>query len=82
MSPTQCRAARAILGITQAVLAARAGITRATLNNFERQDRGGPDSAPRKTTSLATRMRIAAALEAEGIAFIREGGVRVRSGGC
>lgn len=41
LSPADCRAARARLGLTQAELARRAGISRATLVNFEK-GRGEP----------------------------------------
>jgi uncharacterized protein len=41
LSPADCRAARARLGLTQAELARRAGISRATLVNFEK-GRGAP----------------------------------------
>lgn len=41
LTPADCRAARARLGLTQAELARRAGISRATLVNFEK-GRGEP----------------------------------------
>lgn len=44
LSPANCRAARARLGLTQAELARRAGMSRATLVNFEK-GRGEPHRA-------------------------------------
>lgn len=41
LTPADCRAARARLGLTQAELARRAGLSRATLVNFEK-GRGAP----------------------------------------
>lgn len=55
----QIRAARAMLNIKQSELAAKAGISLATLNNIER----GADSR------VSTLQKIAQALESEGIEF-------------
>lgn len=61
ISPDQCRAARALLGWTQAELARRAATFRANVVAFE----GG------QATSALTRRRIQEALESAGVAFIR-----------
>lgn len=65
MTPGQCRAARAILNLEQADLAGRAGVARATLIDFEKEQR-----APRESTVAAIR----SALEAAGVEFIAENG--------
>jgi transcriptional regulator with XRE-family HTH domain len=59
-SPAQCRAARALLGWTQAALAAEAGVGQRTVADFERGCRG---VQPRTLRSIA------AALEAAGVEF-------------
>ncbi len=71
MTPSQCRAARALLNLEQLEVAARAGIARATLIDFERAER-----IPRPATVAAIR----AALEAAGVAFLdpNGGGAGVR----
>lgn len=61
VSPAQCRAARAILFWTQAMLADRAGVARKTIADFERNSR---------TLHIRTRRAIATALEGAGIRFI------------
>lgn len=75
ISPQQIRGARAMLGLTQADLAAAAGLSATALNNIER---GSAD--PRASTLKA----IQAALEAAGVEFIPENGggagVRLRKG--
>lgn len=65
MSPAQCRAARALLGMEQGELATASGIARATVIDFEKGDR-----TPRAATVSALR----AALEAAGVHFIAENG--------
>jgi DNA-binding XRE family transcriptional regulator len=65
MTPGQCRAARAILNLEQAELAERAGVARATLIDFEKEQR-----APRGRTVAAIRT----ALEEAGVEFIDENG--------
>ena len=65
MSPEQCRAARAILNLEQSDVAARAGIARATLIDYEKGQR-----VPRTKTIAAVR----AALEAAGVEFLDENG--------
>jgi predicted nucleotidyltransferase/DNA-binding XRE family transcriptional regulator len=71
LTPEMCRAGRALLGITQAQLARRSGVSRLTVAHFER--------AARKPipASLAA---IRSALEASGIALL-PGGAIVRSQG-
>lgn len=74
MSPSQCRAARALLRLEQAELAKTAQIAVSTLIDFEAERR-----TPRKATVAAIR----AALEGAGITFIDSNGggpgVRLRS---
>ena len=65
MTPAQCRAARALLGIEQGEVAKAAGIARATLIDFEKEQR-----VPRVATLGAIRV----ALEAAGVEFIPENG--------
>jgi predicted transcriptional regulator len=75
--PQQIRGARAMLGLTQAELAKRAGISTTGLNNIE-SGTGDP-----KASTLAA---IKNALESAGIEFIAENGggagVRLRKGGA
>jgi transcriptional regulator with XRE-family HTH domain len=66
MTPETCRAARSLLGLSQAELAARAKISVVTLRNYE----NGTTEAP----SHATWLRIKRALEQAGIKFIDENG--------
>lgn len=65
ISPKQIKAARALLGFTQADLAERAGLSATGLNNIES---GGTD--PRASTLRA----IQEALEAAGVQFIAQNG--------
>ncbi len=60
-TPAQCRAARALLNWTQAVLAERAGVARKTIADFELATR---------TLHIRTRRDITATLEAAGIEFL------------
>jgi predicted transcriptional regulator len=69
ITPEQIRGARAMLGLTQAELAKRAGISTTGLNNVE-----GGDSDPRASTLRA----IQQALESVGVEFTNGGGVRLR----
>jgi transcriptional regulator with XRE-family HTH domain len=71
LSPAQCRAARALLDMTQPDLAGRAGLGLSTIVDFERSRR----SIPRETAQL-----IRDALEKLGVELIDEngGGVGVR----
>ena len=74
MTPSQCRAARALLDITQPQLAAAAGVSPSTLRDFESGKR-----VPIANNLAAIR----AALEAAGIVFIEPDelgpGVRLRN---
>lgn len=61
VSSAQCRAARALLGWTQATLADRAGVARKTVAHFEIGRRG---------LMARTRRDIMATLEQAGIEFV------------
>lgn len=65
LSPDQCRAARALLGISQEQLCEIAGVTRAPLADFE----GGKTKPYARTLGA-----IKAALEVSGVEFIDENG--------
>jgi DNA-binding XRE family transcriptional regulator len=65
LSPAQCRAARAILGWTQADLAERAALARKTIADFEMNVR---------SLQFRTRRDITATFEGVGIQFIWAGG--------
>lgn len=65
LTPEQIRGARAMLGITQAELAKRAGLSTTGLNNIEK------GSADPKASTLRA---IQAALEEAGVQFIAENG--------
>lgn len=65
ITPAQLRAARALVGLKQADLAAAAGVSLATLNNIERAI-----SDPRVSTMDALQR----ALEAAGVIFVAENG--------
>lgn len=65
ISPQQIRGARAMLGLTQAILANAAGISTTALNNIER------GAADPKASTLAAIQR---ALEDAGVEFIPENG--------
>ena len=65
MTPSQIRGARGMLGMTQAELAAAAGMSTTALNNIER---GAAD--PKASTLVA----IQKALEAAGVVFVAENG--------
>lgn len=72
LTPAQCRAARALLGWTQAILADRAGVARRTIAHFE---------VGRRVLLVRTRREIAATLERAGIEFVwpmQTGGEGVR----
>ncbi|WP_394889569.1 helix-turn-helix domain-containing protein [Mesorhizobium sp. AaZ16] len=75
ITPEQIRGARAMIGLTQADLARRAGISTTGLNNIES---GGTD--PKASTLRA----IQTALESAGVIFVAENGegpgVRLRKG--
>jgi transcriptional regulator with XRE-family HTH domain len=61
----QCRAARALLDISRDALAERAGVASRTIADFE--------SGKREPIN-ATKAAIRAALETDGVEFIRENG--------
>jgi DNA-binding transcriptional regulator YiaG len=77
MSPAQCRAARALLGITQTELAETAGLGLSTVVDFEKQ---------RRIVSGEAIQEMKLALEKRGILFLEtngEGeGVRLRRRGA
>src|SRR4051812_39478208 len=60
-SPAQCRAARALLGWTQATLAERSSVARKTIAEFE---------IGARQLRFRTRRDITAALEAGGLVFL------------
>lgn len=65
ISPEQCRAARAVLDLTQTDLAKAAGLGRSTVADYERVDR---------MPSPASLSALRDALEAAGVAFIDPNG--------
>ena len=65
MTPSQCRAARALINLTQPRLADAAGVGLSTVVDFEKSRRAVSDLA---------REAIHAALEAAGVEFIAENG--------
>lgn len=75
MTPAQCRAARALIQLTQSALADAAGVSLSTVVDFEKERRQVA------TPSIAA---IRAALEAAGVIFVDENGegagVRLRKG--
>lgn len=74
MSPAQCRAGRALIGMEQRALARAAGIAVSTLIDFE---------AERRSPRAATVATIRAALEKAGVEFTNsvQPGVRLRARG-
>ncbi len=71
MTPAQCRAARALIGLEQGALAEAAKVARSTVVDFEREAR-----TPRARSVAALR----SALEAAGVEFLdpNGGGAGVR----
>lgn len=67
LTPEQCRAGRAIAGMSQQDLADASEVAKATIANFETGNR-----KPYKRTLVA----LQAALEAQGVIFTEDGGVR------
>lgn len=67
LNANECRAARALLGITQSIFAAKADIALSTLVDFEKQ---------RRKVSRAVVIDIKRTLEALGVEFIRKTGAR------
>jgi DNA-binding XRE family transcriptional regulator len=64
MTPETCRAARALLGLSQTELGRRAGVTLLTVANYE--------SGKTKDPALSTWRSIRSALEKAGVRFIDE----------
>jgi transcriptional regulator with XRE-family HTH domain len=69
MTPAQCRAARALLDCNQIELATRASIGLSTVVDFERE---------RRVVSEDAIAAIQRALEAAGVEFTSEPGVKLR----
>jgi len=69
ITPSQCRGARGMVGISRKDLADKASIAERTLTDFEREAR-----APNKSTLFS----LQAALESLGIEFLDGDGVRLR----
>ncbi len=65
LTPAQCRAARALLGLTQQQLADAAGVSEATVVDLEKR---------RRQVSEETQRVIRRALERAGVEFIEENG--------
>lgn len=65
MTPAQCRAARAIIGMTQPELAQAAGFGLSSIVDFERD---------RRIVSQQAVERMKEALEAAGVVFLPENG--------
>lgn len=72
LTPAQCRAARALLGISQADLAEMSGVSRVPLANFES---GKTQPYLRSLSALRD------ALEAAGVVFIEDGAASAKGGG-
>jgi len=65
MTPAQCRAARALIGMTQPELAEAAGFGLSTIVDFEKE---------RRIVSTTAQVRVLEALENAGVEFIAENG--------
>ncbi|MEQ5870030.1 helix-turn-helix transcriptional regulator [Sagittula sp. NFXS13] len=65
MTPAQCRAARALIGMTQSELAEAAGFGLSTIVDFEKE---------RRIVSSTARIRMEEALVDAGLEFISENG--------
>lgn len=65
MTPAQCRAGRALVDLTQPVLAERAALGLSTVVDFEKQ---------RRNVATASIDAMRTALEAAGVEFIAENG--------
>jgi len=64
MSPTQCKAARALLNWTQLFLAESSGLSKSTIIDFE---------LGRRDVSLAAQQAMRKALEDGGVIFLKDG---------
>lgn len=69
ITPAQCRAARALLSVTQQQIAATSGVSLRSINNFERSERG---------LMRANMAAVQSALEAAGVEFLEGGAVRLK----
>lgn len=65
MTPSQCRAARALLGISQTQLADASGVAKRTIVSFEKEDR---------TPLGSKRAALRSALEEAGVMFLNDDG--------
>ena len=65
MTPAQCRAARALIGINQTDLATAGGFGLSTVVDFEKE---------RRVVSTTAQIRMREALEEAGVEFIEENG--------
>ena len=65
MKPAQCRAARALINMTQSQLADTAGLGLSTIVDFEKE---------RREVSVEAKSAIQSALESAGILFVAENG--------
>lgn len=65
MTPAQCRAARALIGMNQTELAEAAGFGLSTIVDFEKE---------RRVVSTTAQIRMREALEEAGVEFIEENG--------
>lgn len=65
MTPAQCRAARALIGMTQPELAIAAGFGLSTIVDFEKE---------RRAVSTTAQIGMKEALECAGVEFIAENG--------
>lgn len=76
MTPAQCRAGRALLELTQPLLASAASVSLSTVVDFEKQ---------RRQVSKRSVAAIRSALEASGVVFLDENGngpgVALKKGG-
>lgn len=67
ITPAQCRAARALISLSQKQLAAASGVSERTIVHFEKSER---------TPIPANRAALQRALEAAGVEFLDGDGVR------
>ncbi|GAA6194976.1 helix-turn-helix domain-containing protein [Pseudophaeobacter arcticus] len=68
MTPAQCRAARALIGMTQPALAKMAGCSLSTVVDFEKE---------RRVVSSNAQLAMMEALERSGVKFVPENGAGV-----